>query len=240
MIRNVRPQAAAGYPRANGLVPRPRPAQRKYCTSLCDNLFRIIHDDGFDGGQLRIAEPTAALGLAGTLLAELAWNGHIDLLVDGTVVVANPTVPSDAAAHTVLADIAGESTTHSVSTLVHYLSSDSYELVARRMVRRGDVREEVTRRWLRSTTMYVPTSVNTAAWASAGLAYRRHRGLLTDFDRVMTGLVCAVGLANHVFFEASGKDITRLPELVQTVASPLPELVAQVRATVDRRLMTAR
>ena len=108
------------------------------------------------------------------------------------------------------------------------------------MVRHGAVREEISRRWFRSTTTYVPTSVNTAAWAAAGLAYRHRRGVLSDVDRVLTGLVCAVGLADHVFYDVSRKDIAGLPDLVRSLPSPMPELVGLVQAAVDRRVMTTR
>jgi hypothetical protein len=198
-----------------------------------------MHDDGNAPGRLRIAERTAALGLAGALLAELACTERIALYGD-TVSVVDLSVPSDVAAHMILSEIAGEAQEHPVSTWVHYLADTAYGRVARRMVHRGRVREQVRRRWLRRTTTFVPVSLNEAAWPAARLMTDYAKGRLHTLDCVLTGLVCAVGLQHHVFFDLTEHDIAAVPNVLEAAPSPLPALVRLVHATVGQAVMTAR
>jgi hypothetical protein len=88
--------------------------------------------------------------------------------------------------------------------------------------------------------VYVPVDMGAAAWPGARLATRYGSDRLDHFDCVLTGLVCAVGLARQVFFDADEAAIGGLPRLVDSVPPPLPDLVRQVHATVGSAVLTAR
>jgi hypothetical protein len=206
---------------------------------LADDLFQIMHDDGNAPGRLRTSPRTAALGLAGALLAELAFAERIALRGD-TVTVIDVTAPPDVAAHLVLADIAGEVVEHPVSTWVHYLADTAYRRVAHRLVRRGRIREEVHLRWLRRTSAFVPVDLNQAAWPAARLSTQYVKGRLHTLDCVLSGLVCAVGLQHHVFFDLAEHELAAVPNVLEMVPPPLPALVRLVHATVGQAVMAAR
>jgi hypothetical protein len=180
----------------------------------------------------------AGLGLAAALLAELALTDAIVIERD-QVFVASRRPPSDALAHTVLDQLAGEATAHTVRTWLAFLSQNSYDQVAARLLRSGHVRAEVTRRLLTRVTTYVPTDANVAAWPWARLSTRLRNGQPLDgFDTVLVGLVLAIDLHRHVLDGAPGHVIAGVRRLVATTSPSMRLLLHHTEAAVGDAVLT--
>ncbi|OJF10774.1 Golgi phosphoprotein 3 GPP34 [Couchioplanes caeruleus] len=180
----------------------------------------------------------AGLGLAAALLAELAFTDTIVIEHDQVHVISR-TPPSDALAHTVLDQLAGETIAHTVRTWLAFLSQTSHEQVASRMLRSGHVRAETSRRLLTKSTTYVPTDANVAAWPWARLSTRlRNAQPLDAFDTVLAGLTLAADLHRHVLDGVPGHVITSLRQLIDTTPPSLRLLLHHTEAAIGDAVLT--
>lgn len=203
---------------------------------LADDLFRLAHHD--TTGRPLLHASVAGLGLAAALLAELAFTDTIVIERDQVVIVGRRP-PSDALAHTVLDQLAGETTAHTVRTWLAFLSQTSYEQVASRLLRSGHVRAETSRRLLTKTTTFVPTDANVAAWPWARLCTRlRNAQPLDAFDVVLAGLVLATDLHRHVLDGVGGPVVTSLRQLIDTTPPSMRLLLHHTEAAVGDAVLT--
>ncbi|MDM4721375.1 GPP34 family phosphoprotein [Micromonospora sp. WMMA1363] len=203
---------------------------------LADDLFRLAHHD--TTGRPLLHSTVAGLGLAAALLAELVFTDTIVIEQD-RIFVATRVPPSDALAHTVLDQLSGEATAHSVRTWLAFLSQTSREQVGSRLLRSGHVRAEVTRRLLTKVTTYVPTDANVAAWPWARLSTRLRNGQPLDgFDTVLAGLVLTTDLHRHVLDGAPGHVIAGVRQLVATTSPSMRLLLQHTEAAVGDAVLT--
>ncbi|GAB1641494.1 hypothetical protein KRMM14A1259_19170 [Krasilnikovia sp. MM14-A1259] len=180
----------------------------------------------------------AGLGLAAALLAELALTDTIVVEHDQVFVIRHAP-PGDALAHTVLDQLVGEQTAHTVRTWLAFLSQTSYDEVASRLLRSGHVRAEASRRLLIKTTIYVPTDANVAAWPWARLSTRLRNGQpLNGFDTVLAGLTLAADLHRHVVDGIPGNVITGLRQLVAKAPPSMRLLLHHTEAAVGDAVLT--
>jgi Golgi phosphoprotein 3 (GPP34) len=203
---------------------------------LADDMFRLAHSDS-SGAPLLDAH-VAGLGLSAAVLGELLLTGHLTVR-NGLVVVTSRFAPSDVVAHAVLDQLVREHEDHPVRTWLAYLSRNTPEEVAGRLVRAGHLRAEVSRRIFARTVRYVPTDMNTAAWPWVRLAGLLRRGEpLNGFDTLLGGLAVATDLHRVVIVGEADVFADALRPLIARAPDPLRELVTHTRAAAGDAVIT--
>lgn len=164
---------------------------------------------------------------------ELLLAGRLD--VDhGQLTVIDPRPPDDLLARTVLDSVINTPAVTAVRDWLLYLSRDAYIKVAQRLRRGGHVQVRRVRRFLRSTLVYFPVNLNSAARPAARLATRlRQREPLTTSDIVLTGLLAATGLDRVVLADAPAWIAQHTRNLLAEIPTPLRELVAATQTAVE-------
>lgn len=204
---------------------------------VADEFFQIGHDQE---GEPRIRTGALRLGLAGGLLAELAWVGA--LAVDGDVlwpVEGRP--PGDGLAHLTLDRVAAEPEHRQVRTWLAFLGQDAAELVAARLVRGRSWSRLESRRLGRTTVAHRPVDSSRAGWPQARLWAAAQDGEpFPEPDRVLAGLVGATGLSWLVFRDAGPHAAEHVTREKDRLPPPLRDLVDQVAAAVGDAVLTHR
>ena len=204
---------------------------------LADDLFRMAHRDTTGGPLLH---PTVSgLGLAAALLGELTLTNKVGVHGEYLVVLSRH-LPDDALAHLVFDQLLRESQPLPVRTWLAYLAQTSYEGVAQRLRRAGHVRAEVSRkRLIKTTTVYVPTNINNAAWPWARLSTRlRKREPLDIFDVVLAGLMLAVDLHGRVLDGAPHEVVAGLREVISATDLSTRLLLHHAEAAIGDAVVT--
>jgi Golgi phosphoprotein 3 (GPP34) len=214
-------------------APRPSGGRFAKWPLLADDVFRMVHDDL---GIPVVHGDLVAMGLGAALIAELVLTKRVAVHA-GRLTVLTTESPIDEVANMVLAQVRNEADDVSVHDWIAYLANDAVDRVGRRMERAGHVRLQ-SRRRLRTlgfgtTTRYVPTRVNDAAWPSArlsGLIMRREAFSL--FDITLAGLILAMDLHRRVIL-AVDFDVERaLRPRIASAPPPLRELLSATEAAI--------
>lgn len=197
---------------------------------LADDFFFIVHDG--HTGKLQLHRRSAAIGLAGALLGELALTGNIQA-ASGTLTVLNQTPPEDDLAYRVLHQLTVERQYQSLRTWLQYLSQGAMDRVGVRLARDGLVRPRKTRRPWGTAVHYVPAEFTTASWPAARLNARVNRGdQLTIADSMLAALVAACGFAKHVWWDGDAVTARHLAAAVAELPISMREIVTHTEAAV--------
>lgn len=211
---------------------------------LADEFFLATYDELT--GRCRVSRGTIGLGLAAALLAELMLPGHITI-DSGHVRVRNPwpteksPTSIDALGCTVLRQLVAERRVTAVRDWLHYLARDAYERVGQRLVRAGTVKPR-HRRWSpRTTVIYEPLDLNTAAWPLARLAghLQRHESLGAG-DLLLAGLITATGLQDYLLDSLPAAAGQHLRTQLSRLPVPRYELLAETEAAIGDAVLTHR
>ncbi|MFI6762020.1 GPP34 family phosphoprotein [Micromonospora sp. NPDC050417] len=205
---------------------------------LADEFFLIAHDDA--KGRPRLHASATGLGLAAGLLGELLLARRI-VIGGGTVTVVDRRPPDDALAHTVLDQLVGEPGHRSIRTWLMFLGNSAVDSVGERLARAGTVRREETRRMLRTTVIYRPVDMNTAAWPVTRLraSLGRAEPLPTE-DVLLLALLAATNLLREVLWGTDPGVQQRLHQLIDGLPPPLSELARHTEAAVGAAILAGR
>jgi hypothetical protein len=203
---------------------------------VADDFFLIALDDRT--GRLGLHPSATGLGLAGALVAELAFCGNVTVR-SGRLYIVTRQPPWDVLAHTTLDRLAGEQ--HELHVWLAFLAQSAVDEVAARLQRRGFITRRATHRWRHTDIVYAPTDANTVAWRPVRLAraLARHDELDRP-DQMLAGLVLATGLARRVLWNAGPDAFGYLEKVAAGLDPPLRELVAQVQALVGNAVLSHR
>ena len=205
---------------------------------LADEFFLIAHDDAV--GTPRLHASATGLGLAAGLLGELLLARRIAIGA-GTVTVVDRRPPDDALAHTVLDQLVGEPEHRSVRTWLRFLGNSATESVGERLARAGTVRRQETRRMFRSTVVYRPVDMNTAAWPVTRLRASLGRvEPLPVADVLLLALLAATNLRREVLWGIEPATQRRLNRLIDGLPPPLGELARHTEAAVGAAVLSGR
>jgi hypothetical protein len=205
---------------------------------LADEFFRLAHNDAT--GRPLLHPRAMGIGLAAALLAELIFAEKI-IARDERLCVVDLTPPRDALAHTTLDQLASDPQQHAIRTWLGFLAQTSYESVAQRLWRAGEVRREESRRLLSRAVVYVPVDPNVAAWPSARLSMRLREGRpLDQFDAFLVGLAAATELDGHVLDGAPPKAFAYLRYVIANVWPPVRQLLPHTEAAIGDAVLRHR
>jgi hypothetical protein len=203
---------------------------------IADDLFRVAHDRE----KLSVDRDTISYGLACALLAELGMTGRITVDA-GHVLVSDAPPPSDALAHTIHAELAGEPEPLHVHDWLRYLSREAYEQVAKRLIRAGDLEQDTKRTLLgfgRERTVFWPTDNNKAYWPCARLNTLLTRGVtFGEHDRVLAGLCISTGVHRQVFNTTPSYITDGLSAISRQTRPPIPELLSYLDSLVGKDVL---
>jgi hypothetical protein len=204
-------------------------------------LFLIAHDER--SGRCRVSVRAVGLGLAAGVLAELVLTGHAGVCQGRLVPGPAPLPPEDG----MLAEVRGlvDLRRHDgvLAEWLRFLAVEAADDVRHRLVADGVLTAVSARRVVRRRVVQVPADPNQAVWPAIRLAKHLSAGLsLSLADRVLTGLVMAVGLLDHVLWcrpdHEPGWDRAR--QVRQELPAGLWELVAHADAAVGQGVLTGR
>jgi len=205
---------------------------------LADEFYFLAHDDAT--GKPRLNPTTAGLGLAAALIGELVFLGRLTVSA-GTLRVVDPSPPADPLAHTTLDHIVQEVEHRAVRIWLSFLAKQACDAVAQRLWRAGLVRQETTRRLLRQQVRYVPVDPNIAASPQAMLSTRlRQYQLMREPQVYVAGLAVATGLDRTVLSGAPRATYDFLGKQLDTLATPLQELLRHTQGAVGDAVLSHR
>ncbi|AGZ42401.1 GOLPH3/VPS74 family protein [Actinoplanes friuliensis] len=207
---------------------------------LADDLYLAAHDNA--RGRCLLSPATLGLGLAAGLLAELVLWRRLEIQDAGlTVVDERPT--AEAATSAVLEQLLREGHHRQVRDWIAFLATGvATELVERRLARAGLVKRHEKRGLLGTKVRFVPTDLTVAGWPGTRIRIAATRGELLDSpDLVLTGLVLATGLDQHVLVTLEAAEREHLfGQLRRRLPVMLQHLVGQAEAAVGDAVMARR
>ena len=197
--------------------------------SVADQLYCICYDEHRD--WYRLGDQVLRLGLAGALLAELVMGRVVTVRKERIVVIwASVHPPRDALLHTLLELIRSSRDVTTLQDWLRVLSDKSFEDVVERLHRFGHVATVEVRRKLRTNLVYRPVNLEDAAWPESRIALSVNRGgEMWAADWVLAGLVVALGLDIHVFFDPRA-DVETVREMTELLPPEMRDLLAEVEA----------
>jgi hypothetical protein len=207
---------------------------------LADDLFLAAHDTS--RGKSLLSPATLGLGLGAALLGELILWRRIDLK-DGLLTVVDDRPTADPATTTVLDQLMKEAQHRLVRDWIAFLATGiAIDLVARRLARTGLVQRQEKRGLLGTKVSFVPVSSSTAGWPGSRVRTMVGRGEHLDLpDLVLSGLILATGLDQHVFVTLDARDRGLLfDQLRRRLPAMLQELVGHAEAAVGDAVMARR
>jgi hypothetical protein len=208
---------------------------RRLGVLLADDFFRLSHYDVT--GQSLLHPAALSTGLAAALLGELVWTGHLG--VKAGHVFPRQGEPPDELSARVLALLRREN--HPLPTWLEFFALDAVVEVAKRLENAGHIRVERSRRLVRRTVTYVPTSQLEASRPLSVLAtrllYRLH---IDDWYVCLAGLMAATGLHTTVLAGASPESHTYLRALVARLEPAMQELIAHTEVLVGAAVLAHR
>ncbi|MEV4641848.1 GPP34 family phosphoprotein [Actinoplanes sp. NPDC049548] len=207
---------------------------------LADDLYLAAHDS--PRGRCVLTPATLGLGLAAALLAELVLWRRLDLRDDHVVVIDDEPTPDPATA-AVLGQLLREPHHRRIRDWISFLATGvATDLVERRLARAGLVHRKEKRGLLGVKVRFVPVDSSTAGWPGTRIRISATRGELLDTsDLVLTGLVLATGLDQHVLvtLEAAERDHL-FDQLRRRLPAMLQHLVGHAEAAVGDAVMARR
>jgi hypothetical protein len=207
---------------------------------LADDLYLAAHDS--TRGRCLLSPATLGLGLAAALLGELVLWRRIDVQ-DSRLAVIDERPTAEPATSAVLAQLLREHQHRQVREWISFLATGvGVDLVVRRLARAGLVRRQ-EKRGLRGTRIsFLPTDSSTAGWPGTRIRVAASRGELLDIpDLVLTGLVLATGLDQHVLVTLEIHEREHLFDQVRRrMPAMLQHLVGHAEAAVGDAVMARR
>ncbi|HVV22132.1 MAG TPA: GPP34 family phosphoprotein [Pseudonocardiaceae bacterium] len=207
---------------------------------LADEFFLIAHRD-YDG-KPRLNSSALTLGLAGTLLTELALHRRIRINPQTLeLIVANPDPPPDATAHAILDQLIAEPEIMSIATWLQFLGQSSAQRVGDRLVRAGFVRPQLVGPPWRRTILYPPLDANEAILPAVriqGVATQRQPVELAD--ALLIGFAAATGLDGYLFQDLDAESRQFLRDVISQLPRTLMCLVAETKAAVGAAVLARR
>ncbi|MBU2669320.1 GPP34 family phosphoprotein [Actinoplanes bogorensis] len=207
---------------------------------LADDLFLTAHDSV--KGKCLLSPATLGLGMAAALLGELVLWRRLDV-VDGKLQIIDDRPTGDPAANAVLDQLLREGHHRAVRDWISFLATGvATDLVERRLARAALVQRQEKRGLFGSKVAFVPTDSMIAGWPATRIRTFVGRGELLDIpDLVLTGLILATGLDQHVFLTLDARDRGQLfDQLKRRLPAMLLELVGQAEAAVGDAVMARR
>ena len=207
---------------------------------LGDDLYLAAHDNA--KGRCMLSPATLGLGLAAALLGELVLWRRLDIRENSLVVIDNrPT--ADPATSAVLENLLREGQHRAVRDWIAFLATGvATDLIERRLARAGAVRRQEKRGLLGTKVRFVPTEPGLAAWPGTRIRIAATRGeLLDSADLVLTGLVLATGLDQHVLVTLESRERDQLfDQMRRRLPAMLQHLVGHAEAAVGDAVMARR
>ena len=207
---------------------------------LGDDLYLAAHDNA--KGRCMLSPATLGLGLAAALLGELVLWRRLDIRENNLVVIDNrPT--ADPATSAVLENLLREGQHRAVRDWIAFLATGvATDLIERRLARAGAVRRQEKRGLLGTKVRFVPTEPGLAAWPGTRIRIAATRGeLLDSADLVLTGLVLATGLDQHVLVTLESRERDQLfDQMRRRLPAMLQHLVGHAEAAVGDAVMARR
>ena len=207
---------------------------------LGDDLYLAAHDNA--KGRCMLSPATLGLGLASALLGELVLWRRLDIRENSLVVIDNrPT--ADPATSAVLENLLREGQHRAVRDWIAFLATGvATDLIERRLARAGAVRRQEKRGLLGTKVRFVPTEPGLAAWPGTRIRIAATRGeLLDSADLVLTGLVLATGLDQHVLVTLESRERDQLfDQMRRRLPAMLQHLVGHAEAAVGDAVMARR
>jgi ribosomal protein S17 len=207
---------------------------------LADDLYLAAHDS--PRGRCLLTPATLGLGLAAALLGELVLWRRLEL-EDNLLSVLDDRPTADPATSAVLVQLLRESRHRQIRDWIAFLATGvATDLVERRLARAGLTQRVEKRGLLGTKVRFVPTDPSTAAWPGTRVRIAATRGELLDTpDLVLTGLVLATGLDQHVLvtLEARERDLL-YDQLRRRMPAMLQHLVGHAEAAVGDAVMARR
>jgi hypothetical protein len=207
---------------------------------LADDLFLAAHDTL--RGKCLLSPATLGLGLSSALLGELILWRRMDLR-DGMLTIVDDRATTDAATTAVLEQLLKEPHHRQVREWISFLATGiATDLTVRRLARTGLVLRQEKRGLLGSKVSYVPTDGSAAGWPGSRVRTVISRGEYLDIpDLVLTGLMLATGLDQHVLISLDPRERAHLFEqLRRRLPAMLQELVGHAEASVGDAVMARR
>lgn len=193
--------------------------------ALADELFLMSHD--LRSGKPRVPEVARGIGLAAGLLAELVFAGSI-VISEERLARGEYGAPNERLGKA-LYDEARSQMIDVELTVRGWLSTHRHrvaELVADRLIRSGDLRRVVTRRFGRDVVRYYPTKPPEALIrAQRLLSYQRLRVEMTEPDVVAATLAQLMAQGTRAMdLDAAARDY--VAHLLPTIRPPLWDLLS--------------
>ncbi|GID31331.1 GOLPH3/VPS74 family protein [Paractinoplanes brasiliensis] len=207
---------------------------------LADDLFLTAHDTV--KGKCLLSPATLGLGMAAALIGELVLWRRLDV-VDGKLQIIDDRPTGDPAANAVLDQLLREGHHRLVRDWISFLATGvATDLVERRLARAALVQRQEKRGLFGSKVSFVPTDSMIAGWPATRIRTFVGRGELLDIpDLVLTGLILATGLDQHVFLTLDTRDREALfDQLKRRLPAMLLELIGQAEAAVGDAVMARR
>jgi hypothetical protein len=207
---------------------------------LADDLYLAAHDTA--RGRCLLSPATLGIGLAAGLLAELVLWRRIEVN-DTELVVVDERPTAEPATSAVLEQMLRESHHRLVRDWISFLATGvATDLVERRLARAGHVRREEKRGLLGTKVRFVPTDTSVAGWPGTRIRTATSRGEFLDRpDLVLTGLVFATGLDQHVLVTLEAHEREQLfDQLRRRLPAMLQHLIGHAEAAVGDAVMARR
>ncbi len=207
---------------------------------LADEVYLAAHDSA--RGRCLLTPATLGLGLAAALLGELVLLRRLEV-ADHQLTVLDDRPTADPATSAVLEQLLRESHHRQVRDWISFLATGvAAELLERRLARAGLVRRVTKRGLLGTRVRFVPTDPSLAAWPGTRIRIAATRGELLNLpDLVLTGLVLATGLDQHVFVTLDARERDHLfDQLRRRMPATLQHLVGHAEAAVGDAVMARR
>jgi hypothetical protein len=208
---------------------------------IADDLYLVAHDER--SGRCRVSVRAAGLGLAAGMFAELMLGGHVEVRGGRLLPGLGPLPPDDPMLGEVLGLVDLRRQDGDVAAWLRFLAVESAEDVRHRLISGGVLTRVAARGVVRRRVTYLPVDPNQAVWPAIRLAkHLTHDLPMSLADRVLTGLVDAVGLLDTVLWlkpdHAPGWERAR--QVRRELPAGLRELVAHVDAAVGQGVLAGR
>ncbi|MGA5298865.1 GOLPH3/VPS74 family protein [Nucisporomicrobium flavum] len=207
---------------------------------LADDLYLAAHDSA--RSRCLLTPATLGLGLAAALLAELVLWRRLDVRDNHIVVIDDQPTPDPATA-AVLGQLLRESHHRRIRDWISFLATGvATDLVERRLARAGVVQRQEKRGLLGTKVRFVPVDTSVAGWPGTRIRIAAGRGEMLDTsDLVLTGLVLATGLDQHVLVTLEAHERDQLfGQLRRRLPAMLQHLVGHAEAAVGDAVMARR
>jgi Golgi phosphoprotein 3 (GPP34) len=201
---------------------------------IADDLFLIAHH--YQDGKPRLPSRLMGMAVSAAVLSDLALLGHVGVR-DGALLPLDGATRTDEFGQSVLEQLRSQPSALPVRDWLDYLGPSTVTAVGRRLASAGVV--DAQKRW--RGWRFVPFD-STAAFFKAG----RLATMIDNWkpfsmsEAVLVSLVNAAGLLDVLPCLSPAAARSRVDAVVQSLPTPLNELVAETTATIDMAIITGR